>query len=66
MNTNKIIPLLADMAIFVSVVEQGNFTKAAKKLGVTPSAVSRKISRLEEALGTKLLLLSRVNLRLIY
>lgn len=55
MNTNKIIPLLADMAIFVTVVEQGNFSKAAKKLGVTPSAVSRQISRLEDALGIKLL-----------
>ena len=55
MNTNNIIPLLADMAIFVTVVEQGNFTKAAKKLGVTPSAVSRQISRLEDALGIKLL-----------
>lgn len=54
-NTNKIIPLLADMAIFVTVVEQGNFSKAAQKLGVTPSAVSRQISRLEEALGIKLL-----------
>lgn len=55
MNTNKLIPLLADMAIFVTVVEQGNFSKAAKKLGVTPSAVSRQISRLEDALGIKLL-----------
>ncbi|MBA6390542.1 LysR family transcriptional regulator [Colwellia sp. BRX10-3] len=55
MDTNKLIPLLSDMAIFVSVVEQGNFSKAAKKLGVTPSAVSRQISRLEDALGIKLL-----------
>jgi len=55
MNTNKVIPLLADMAIFVTVVEQGNFSKAAKKLGVTPSAVSRQISRLEDALGIKLI-----------
>ena len=55
MNTNKLIPLLSDMAIFVTVVEQGNFSKAAKKLGVTPSAVSRQISRLEDALGIKLL-----------
>jgi len=55
LNTNKVIPLLADMAILVTVVEQGNFSKAAKKLGVTPSAVSRQISRLEAALGIKLL-----------
>ena len=55
MNTNHLIPLMSDMAIFVTVVEQGNFSKAAKKLGVTPSAVSRQISRLEDALGIKLL-----------
>tara|TARA_Y100001960_G_C14716489_1_gene849900 strand:+ start:857 stop:1783 length:927 start_codon:yes stop_codon:yes gene_type:complete len=55
MDTNKLMPLLSDMAIFVTVVEQGNFSKAAKKLGVTPSAVSRQISRLESALGIKLL-----------
>ena len=55
MDTNKLIPLLSDMAIFVTVVEQGNFSKAAKKLGVTPSAVSRQISRLEDAIGIKLL-----------
>ncbi|MCL1058302.1 LysR family transcriptional regulator [Shewanella gelidimarina] len=55
MDTNKIIPLLPDMAILVTVVEQGNFSKAARKLGVTPSAVSRQISRLEDALGIKLL-----------
>jgi len=54
-NTNDLIPLLSDMAIFVTVVEQGNFSKAAIKLGVTPSAVSRQISRLEDALGIKLL-----------
>ncbi|NQZ90836.1 MAG: LysR family transcriptional regulator [Moritella sp.] len=55
MDTNKLIPLLPDMAILVTVVEQGNFSKAARKLGVTPSAVSRQISRLEDALGIKLL-----------
>ena len=55
MDTNKLIPLLSDMAILVTVVEQGNFSKAARKLGVTPSAVSRQISRLEDALGIKLL-----------
>lgn len=55
MDTNKLMPLLSDMAIFVIVVERGNFSKAAKKLGVTPSAVSRQMSRLEDALGIKLL-----------
>lgn len=55
MNTNRLMPLLPDMAVFVTVVESGSFTAASKKLGVTPSAVSRKISRLENALSVKLL-----------
>jgi DNA-binding transcriptional LysR family regulator len=41
MNTNELIALLPDMAAFVAVVETGSFTKAAKRLGVTPSGVSR-------------------------
>lgn len=55
MDTNHLMPLLPDMAVFVTVVETGSFTAASEKLGVTPSAVSRKISRLEDALSVKLL-----------
>lgn len=55
MDTNKLMPLLPDLAVFVAVVEAGSFTAASKVLGVTPSAVSRKISRLEDALSIKLL-----------
>ena len=43
------------MAIFVHVVDHGSFSAAAKKLGVTKSAVSQQISQLEEVLGTRLL-----------
>ncbi len=55
MDTNKLLPLLSEMAIFVCVVEQGSFSKAAEKLGVAPSSVSRSIHRLEQALHEKLL-----------
>ncbi len=55
MDTNKIIALIPDMAAFVTVVETGSFTKAAEKLGVTPSGISRQISRLENALAVVLL-----------
>lgn len=55
MNTNKLMALLPDMAVFVMVVESGSFSAAAKQLSVTPSAVSRQISRLEEALAVRLL-----------
>ncbi|WP_026339312.1 LysR family transcriptional regulator [Psychromonas ossibalaenae] len=56
MDINRVIPLMPDMAVFVTVVDTGNFTKAAALLGVTPSAVSRQIGRLEEALAVKLLI----------
>ncbi|MCT7358657.1 MAG: LysR family transcriptional regulator [Thalassobium sp.] len=40
---------------FVAVVRSRNFTSAADSLGVTPSAVSKQISGLEERLGVRLL-----------
>ena len=40
---------------FITVIEQGSFSKAASKLGVTKSAVSKRISGLEAELGVKLL-----------
>lgn len=55
MNTNKLIALLPEMAVFVVVMEEGSFSKAADKLGVAPSSVSRSIAKLEEALQNKLL-----------
>ncbi|SBS30790.1 HTH-type transcriptional regulator DmlR [Marinomonas spartinae] len=55
MNTNKLISLLPDMAAFVAVVETGSFTKAAEKLGITPSGVSRQVSRMETALSSVLI-----------
>lgn len=55
MDTNQLMPLLPDMAVFVTIVESGSFTAASKKLGITPSAVSKKLSRLETALSVKLL-----------
>lgn len=64
MDTNKLIPLLSEMAIFVNVVESGSFSKAAQKLGVSPSSVSRSIMRLESALKKKLLERSTRQMRL--
>lgn len=54
MISNKLIGLLPDLAAFVLVVEEKSFTAAAQKLGVTPSALSKTISRLEKALSVKL------------
>jgi DNA-binding transcriptional LysR family regulator len=44
-----------DIFLFVSVVEEGSFSKVAEKLELTNSVVSKRISRLEEALNVQLL-----------
>ncbi|MDN3616583.1 LysR family transcriptional regulator [Vibrio gallaecicus] len=50
----KLLSLLPDLAAFILVVNEGSFTAAAKQLGVTPSALSKLITRLEHALSVKL------------
>ncbi|WP_324290003.1 LysR family transcriptional regulator [Pyxidicoccus sp. MSG2] len=45
---------LANIDAFVRTVEDGDFTRAARRLAVTASAVSRRIARLEEELGVRL------------
>ena len=44
--------------IFVAVVEKGGFTAAADRLGISKSAVSKRITQLEAQLGVQLLLRS--------
>lgn len=44
-----------DIFLFVSVVEEGSFSKVADKLELTNSVVSKRISRLEDALNVQLL-----------
>lgn len=45
----------SDLRVFVRVMDRGNFSLAANDLGITPSAVSKLISRLEDRLGVRLL-----------
>jgi len=45
----------SEMAVFARVVEAGNLSAAARELRLTPSAVSKLISRLEDRLGARLL-----------
>lgn len=45
----------ADMRIFVRVVQRGSFSAAADEFEITPSAVSKLITRLEDRLGVRLL-----------
>ena len=46
---------LADIAVFVRVVERGSFTLAAGELELSRAAVSKYVSRLEGRLGARLL-----------
>lgn len=46
---------LTEMEAFATVVDQGGFTDAARKLGISKSAVSKHISSLEARLGARLL-----------
>lgn len=46
---------LRTLAIFVKVAERLSFMRAAADLGITQSAVSNAISRLEDQIGTRLL-----------
>lgn len=45
---------VAELAAFVAVAERLNFRAASEALFISPSALSRRIDRLEEALGLRL------------
>ena len=45
---------LGDLLAFVAVARERSFTKAAGKLGVSQSALSHTIRRLESRLGLRL------------
>ncbi|WP_323142691.1 LysR family transcriptional regulator [Massilia phyllosphaerae] len=47
--------MLREMAIFAQVVDKGSFAATARHLGITTSAVSRHVARLEAHLGGRLL-----------
>ncbi|MER9236820.1 LysR substrate-binding domain-containing protein [Mesorhizobium sp. M0622] len=53
-----------EMEVFARVVQEGGFSAAARKLDITPSAVSKLIARLEARLGTRLLLRTTRAIRL--
>src|SRR3954470_5944609 len=46
---------LLDVLAFVRVVETGAFSRAAERMGMAKSIVSRRVGRLEESLGARLL-----------
>ncbi len=46
---------LDEMAVFAEVVEAESFSGAARELGISKSAVSKQVGRLEDRLGVRLL-----------
>jgi DNA-binding transcriptional LysR family regulator len=44
-----------EMAVFARVIERGSFAAAAHDFGLSPSAVSKLMTRLESRLGTRLI-----------
>jgi DNA-binding transcriptional LysR family regulator len=46
---------LDDVSVFIAVVEKQNFSAAARELKISPSAVSKRINRLEHQLRAKLI-----------
>ena len=47
-----------ELEVFVQVAEKGSFSAAARHLGVSPSAISKIVARLEARLGAQLVLRS--------
>lgn len=56
-NRGIAIPMsrLTEMEAFATVVEEGGFTDAARKMGMSKSTMSKHISALEQRLGARLL-----------
>jgi DNA-binding transcriptional LysR family regulator len=46
---------LGDLEVFVRVIATGSMSTAARDLGLSPAVVSKRIKRLEDKLGTRLL-----------
>ena len=62
--TNSFLKFLPKVVTFVGVADRGTFPAAAALLGITPSAASRQVKRLEQEIGVQLLQRTTRQLRL--
>lgn len=58
------LPSPAELKYFLEVAETGNISRAAERLGITQPTLSLAIRRLEDNLGTPLLVRNKVGVRL--
>lgn len=58
------IKLMWEIQAFCSVVDKGSFVHAARMLGCSPSAVTRAVQHLEQAVGAELILRTQKQLTL--
>jgi molybdenum-dependent DNA-binding transcriptional regulator ModE len=54
LSANRRADNLHGIVVFLRVVDAGSLSRAARSLGVSPSAVSATLARLEERLDTRL------------
>jgi len=47
--------VISNVGVLAAIIESGSFSRAAESLGLSPSGVSRAISRLEARIGVRLL-----------
>ncbi|MGP1692718.1 MAG: LysR family transcriptional regulator, partial [Giesbergeria sp.] len=64
MRTDAFLEVMHELVAFVRVAESGSFSAAARQQGMTPSAVSRQVARLEKVMGVSLLQRTTRQLRL--
>ena len=58
------VDLLGGIHYFVATVDNQSFARAAREFGVTASAVSRRVAKLEDELGVRLLMRTTRTMRL--
>lgn len=51
----SLLEQIEDIAVFTAVVDHGSFSGAARHLGLSKSAISKRVDRLERNLGVRLL-----------